>query len=728
MDSKITYHQQVSYCGKPRCRRCREGTGHGPYWYAYQTVNGRTVRTYVGKELPTELQARATGVAEESIETSATEAAGAVVRLSVLGQFTLERHNGQRWQAVNDASMQHQRVRSLLTCLISTPGRKLGREQVIELLWPDLDFETASHRLDKAVHSLRQLFEPTRSRPATTNLLLTEHATMLLADQSQVWVDADAFEALLARAHASNDPGQSEQLLEEAMLLYAGDYLPEERHVEWTQTRRESLQRGWIGLLLELADLRIAREAISSAIDTLDRLLAIDPTNEAAVQRLILLLAQAGRRGEALRIYQRFAAILKQEYKMAPLQETRALYEAAQRGNSAALTLAAAPKLSAAHAGHETQLAEPEARPAMQVGRSNQSRLVGRDAELLSLQQVLLDTEQSRRMKLAGQKKSAASTTLESGHRVQCVLLMGDVGIGKTRLAEEMGREATRRGWTVTWTRAYIQETSIPYRMWTETLRKAMARGLWQRQEIARRPLIYQALRALLPELEDLLPPPDPSAISPEQEQLRLWEAARALLATISESAPLLVVLDDLQWADSSSCELLAYLVRQLRHQPVLIVGTCRDIELPPTHPLRSVLNDLQREQSIETLTVQPLTDEQIRALISPLPEPLAQRIQARAAGNPFFAEELARNVSAMPALASNTSAAPDLPATLPDTIAAVLDLRLGRISSDCQRLLVRAAVLGGSFEFNALRALESGPNASDEDTLLDLLEEALQA
>ncbi len=292
MDSKITYHQQVSYCGKPRCRRCREGTGHGPYWYSYQTVNGRTVRTYVGKELPAQARVQATGVAEESSEARASEAAGAVVRLYVLGQFTLERHNGQRWQAVADASMQHQRVRSLLTCLISSPGRKLGREQVIELLWPDLDFDTASHRLDKAVHSLRQLFEPARSRPATTSLLLTEHATIMLADQSQVWVDADDFEALLARARAINDPGQAEQLLEEAMLQYAGDYLPEERHVEWTQTRRESLQRGWIGLLLELADLRIAREAISSALDTLDRLLAIDPTNEAAVQRLILLLAQ----------------------------------------------------------------------------------------------------------------------------------------------------------------------------------------------------------------------------------------------------------------------------------------------------------------------------------------------------------------------------------------------------------------------------------------------------
>ena len=734
MDSKITYHQQVSYCGKPRCRRCREGIGHGPYWYAYQTINGRTVRTYVGKQPPAEVQG--IGVGEDTREAGAADLTDVTVRLYVLGQFTLERRDrqgGQRWQIVADASMQHSRVRSLLTCLISAPGRKLGREQAVELLWPELDFETATHRLDKAVHSLRQLFEPARSRPATSNLLLTEHATLMLADQSQLWIDADAFDALLAQARASSDPGKTEQLLEEAMLLYAGDYVPEERHIEWIQTRRESLQRSWIGLLLELADLRITREAIPGAIETLDRLLAIDPANEAAVQRLILLLAQAGRRGEALRVYQRFAAVLKQEYKMAPLPESRALYEAAQRG--AQLPLAGVSPISMAQ-----DKPESEARPYMQVGRSNQSQLVGRDQELAALQQLLHTTEQAKRMKLTGQKKASALAPLEAHQQHQCVLLLGDVGIGKTRLAEEMGREARRRGWTVTWTRAYAQETSIPYRMWTETLRKAMTQGLWQRQEIVRRPLIYQALRALLPELEELLPQMELSAASPEQEQLRLWEAARSLLITISESAPLLIVLDDLQWADSSSCELLAYLVRQLRGYPILIAGTCRDIELPPTHSLRTVLNDLQRESAIETISVQPLTDEQIRMLVSGLPEPVVQHIQAHAAGNPFFAEELARNVGAAgtaqfiaPTPTSNhttkhNNIALDEPSALPDTIAAVLDLRLGRISSACHRLLVRAAVLGGSFEFSALRAMETGPNAIDEDTMLDLLEEALQA
>ncbi len=731
---KITYHQQVSYCGKPHCRRCREGIGHGPYWYAYQTVNGRTIRTYVGKHPPAEMQV---GSVETRESLKAPDLAGAKVRLYVLGQFRLEyRNEQQQWQPVRDTALQHQRVRSLLHCLVSSPGRKLGREQAMEMLWPDLDIETATHRLDRAVYSLRRLLEPGRSKPATSDLLLTEHSTLVLADQAQLWIDADAFDSLLSQARTTSDSGQTEQLLEEAALLYGGDYLPEERDIPWIQTRREALQRSWIGLLLELADLRIAREALPGAIDTLDRLLAVDPTNEAAVQRLIILLTQSGRRAEALRIYQRFAALLRQEYKIAPLPETRALYESAQRGEDPAPGARAGISpgiLQVDTQGPDTQ--PVDSRAYLQVGRNNQSPLVGREHELSVLHRHLLASEQTGRTKLAGQKKTS-NLSLDAQRHIQCVILMGDVGIGKTRLAEETGREAKRRGWAVAWSRAYAQESSIPYRLWVEILRKAMTQGLWQRQEIARRPLIYQALAGLLPELHDLLPQIAPSSPTPpEQEQLRLWEAARALLATISESTPLFIVLDDLQWADNSSCELLAYLVRQLRGQPVMIVGTCREIELPANHPLRPVLIDLQREQAVETLAIQRLTDEQIRALVAHLPETVVQHIQARAAGNPFFAEELARGVGASHfapgvkayEIANSTNEEP-IPSALPDTISAVLDLRMGRISSACQRLLVRAAILGGSFEFNTICSMEAGGPDADEDTILDLLEEALQA
>ncbi len=758
MNSKITYHQQVSYCGKPRCRRCREGIGHGPYWYAYQTVNGRTVRTYVGKEPPAEMLstldeatnsnrgAQASGQGQAAVSMGA-EQRGSLVRLYVLGQFRLEHRNEQYWQTVKDAALQHQRVRSLLTCLISNPGRKLGREQVMDMLWPDADFDTASHRLDRAVHSLRQLLDPGRSRPAISSLLLTEHQTIQLAGQVQLWIDADAFDALVAQARASNDPGQAEQLLEEALLLYCGDFLPDERSTDWIQSRREGLRRSWVGLMLELADLRIAREDLSNAIDLLDRLLSVDPTNEAAVQRLIVLLAQAGRRGEAIRAYQHFADVLKEAFNIAPLQETRLLFDMVQRGEHPVDRLHAhtneQPYQKGASAGDERrssdQQSDLEEQSYMHIGRSHQSPLVGREQELQTLRRLLRITGQSTRIKLAGQKKTGggAPLSLETQKFVQCVLLMGDVGIGKTRLAEETAREARRRGWSIAWSRAYAQESNVPYHLWTEALRKAMAHGIWQRHEITRRPLIYQSLATLLPELHDLLPEADPVTIMPvEQEQIRLWDAMRSLLTLVSESMPLLIVLDDLQWADSSSCELLSYIVRQLRGYPIFIIGTCRDRELPADHPLRSVLIDLQREQAIETLSLQPLTNEQIRTLLAFLPEPLAQDISARAAGNPFFAEELARSVKMYLSSsllgragdAGNQAPASDALSELPGTISAVLDLRMGRISEACQRLLARAAVLGGSFEFHHILAMElNGPDA-DEDTLLDLLEEALQA
>src|SRR5258708_37214736 len=110
--SKITYHQQFSYCGKPHCRRCREGIGHRPYWYAYQTVNGRTIRTYIGKHPPSEMQG-ALAPAEDARDSAiAQDFAGAAVGLYVLGQFRLEYRNHQRrGHPVADQSLQHAAVR-----------------------------------------------------------------------------------------------------------------------------------------------------------------------------------------------------------------------------------------------------------------------------------------------------------------------------------------------------------------------------------------------------------------------------------------------------------------------------------------------------------------------------------------------------------------------------------------------------------------------------------------
>ncbi len=191
-----------------------------------------------------------------------------------------------------------------------------------------------------------------------------------------------------------------------------------------------------------------------------------------------------------------------------------------------------------------------------------------------------------------------------------------------------------------------------------------------------------------------------------------------------------MIVLDDVQWADASSCELLGYLTRRLQGHPIVLLLTCRENELTSKHPLRSLLAHMQREHAVEILHVQPLTDDQVGTLVAHLPQNMVQNIQVQAAGNPFFAEELAHSfriddvgLMAMPGEMQQ------LPREdLPVTVTAALNQRLNKLSERCQQLLSKAAVLGGSFGFHLISAMEAGSASTDEDVLFDLLEEAIRS
>src|SRR5581483_6426244 len=189
-----------------------------------------------------------------------------------------------------------------------------------------------------------------------------------------------------------------------------------------------------------------------------------------------------------------------------------------------------------------------------------------------------------------------------------------------------------------------------------------------------------------------------------------------------------------LQWADASSCALLAYLVRRIQGLPIVIISTYRDNELVATHPLRALLTDLQKEHAIEIIQLSPLSDEQIVSLISQvphLPEPIVERIRTRAAGNPFFAEELARTIGTQLSTSDTSgkmSAEERENTPMPESITAIFDMRLAGLSQPCQRLLSKAAILGGSFRYRVIMAMEVTTPDSNEDIILDLLEEALRS
>lgn len=755
-DNNVTYYQQVSYCGKPHCRKCREGVGHGPYWYAYQTVNGRTIRTYIGKELPPSArelheakqahQRSSSGIATDAM--NITNGNSAVTenktsftpsyRFFVLGQVLLERRQGQTWHAVDDAAWQQPGVRALLGYLVSNPGRKASRAQLIEALWPDDNRDVANEQLSTSIRGLRQVLtivqkgsvrqrgKDEQAEFSGGQLLHSKGEELRVVDQRWLWVDATAFE---------------EQSL--VSPEYSGDFFPEERQAQWAIVRREALRQHWAKLLLAHVDQQVAQGAFTSALDMLDRLLTSDPASEAAIQRLIRILARLGRRGEALRAYQRFAALLQREYGTVPSNELRALYESVRKGEQGGEGAAETQRFSS--------IAPVPNEPIVLIGRTHQSVLVGREQELATLRDMLLHTEQYRQQKKV---QEVGSLPLDTQRISQAVFLMGEAGIGKTRLAEEMSHEAQRHGWLVLWSRVYAQESGIPYRLWIEILRRlinsveeyslaqsanalhASFASVSDKEEVFPAPSSIGALSSQLQPLTMLLPELQHTfatstatlshasgvssvALSPEQEQFRLWEATRELLTMTSRSIPLLVVLDDIQWADVNSCELFSYLARHIHGYPILLVGTCRENEIS-SHPLRNIIAHMQREHSIQTIPVTALTSEQIGILVSAvpdLPEALIPHIQAQSQGNPFFAEELARM---MP---------PET--TLPKNITATLESRLNKLSVACQRLLGNAAVLGGSFELPVICSMESGEASAtslDEDTILDLLEEAIRA
>jgi len=792
-ENKVTYRQQYTRCGKQRCRKCQEGNGHGPYWYAYWSENGRTISKYIGVQLPDDVKAGrqahiprvAAGIdSDDAVSSFSREQAlingqgeiasihmqeTQVLRVYLLGQFAVERKIDGVWCKVENRTWRR-RARVLLGCLLSSPKRRMGREQIMEALWPDLDTITAANRLNGAVHELRRLLEPELTRPAASRMLRLEQDMLALADSSLIWVDAEAFESLISEAFTLLNHEtvtapcrkQAEQLLEEAQALYNGEYLLEELYAEWSGPRREAIRRSYSNLLFRLSELRAQRGAYASAVDPLDRLLASDPVNETAVRQLMLLLTRLDRRTEALHTYRRLVAALQRDYETEPLPETRALYEALKKGNlsptaqanTSDRALLENPQPAGALKHKPVEPSAPVkaqevafSRPIFQPGRHNQSPLVGRGRELDTMRQLLLAIES-----ITGNRAHTRSSI------PHFLLLSGEAGIGKTRLAEELSMEANQREWAVVWSRSYEQESTLPYRPWTELLH-ALVQDVPPAHLLAvlkeHVPGFEETVATRLERLFALLPalaghPHDAArsapALPPEQERLHLWETTLGLLNALSQKTPLLLVLDDLHWTDESSIDLLAYLARHLQSQRVLLVATYRDTEPTASPRLRTLINDLRREQAVLTLPVQPLTSTQIGSLVSYLPEELVRRIQTQAGGNPFFAEELARcslpeadkyretstrtfpssdpAESEQETISLSSSIEPVEGGAVPEAITAVLERRLGSLSSQCRNLLSRAAILGGSFELDHLMAIGD----YDEDTLLDLLEEALRA
>jgi len=312
--------------------------------------------------------------------------------------------------------------------------------------------------------------------------------------------------------------------------------------------------------------------------------------------------------------------------------------------------------------------------------------------------------------------------------RGRLVLVSGEPGIGKTRLADELTAVARDRGARVLWGRCWEAGGSPAYWPWVQSIRSYIRdvdpdvlRALMQggASDIAR----------MLPEVQDvfeeLAPPPE---VDPETARFRLFDAVTTLLKRAGQRQPLVVILDDLHAADTPSLLLLRFLGNELHQARIIVMCTYRDTELDPQHPLTRDALELTRLPGARRLALTGLTTSDVAELITvtagetPSPEVTAA-VHARTEGNPLFVGEVARFLAAEGGFGSPMGAA-RAEVAVPAGVREVIGRRLGRLSEGCARILTLASVLGREFDLIELERVTRVPT----DRLLDDLEEAAAA
>ena len=307
------------------------------------------------------------------------------------------------------------------------------------------------------------------------------------------------------------------------------------------------------------------------------------------------------------------------------------------------------------------------------------------------------------------------------------VLVAGEPGIGKTRLAEELAARATARGAVVLWGRCWEGAGAPSFWPWVQVVR-----GYVQVQAgdpaLLRHDLGAGAadIAQLVPAVRDCVPDlPAPPPLEPEAARFRLFDSLAGFLRTAAARRPLLLVLDDLHWADVPSLALLRFMSRELEGTGPLVVGSYRHTEVDQGHPLLAAVADLTRGQH-RWLLLGGLGQQDVASFVALVAgaeasAELAAEVYRQTDGNPFFVTEMVRLLASQGRLDPAAGSAAVLGGGLPEGVRAVVAERLGRLSGDCRRILEVAAVVGRDFE---LRVLQPA-SGLDAERLLVLLEEA---
>jgi DNA-binding SARP family transcriptional activator len=507
------------------------------------------------------------------------------------------------------------RPKQVLEILLAARGHRVATDRLADLLWPRQQPRNAAGSLQTFVSALRRHL--THDRGRARELVVTEAEAYRFAT-GLVDFDLDRFDALVERS-AGEPTRAARRSLEQALALVRGELLEDEPYALWAQDLRGTYQGRVLGAHLDAADAALAELHYAAALAHTDAAAALDPFSERAQRTMMLALYALGRQHEALQAYRRFRARIDRELGLEPTAETRALESAVLRQEDVR-TLIPHPIESAREDAGEGPV-----------------RLLGRAGELGIL-------ERAARRALSGS--------------FALLLIEGEAGLGKTRLLDELATSLV--GVRVGRASCSELERHLPYVPFATALRDALTRAELNKQHRA-------ALGKIMPEL---------TPASPLGEFAEI-DVLEALVDVMGEYGPLVLLLDDLQWADRATVTALSYLQRRAAAIPAALVTAVRTEDVPPDHFSRRLKPDtIVRLELLTTAELAPLA----------VPD-----LYESTGGNPLFVAE------------TMTSGSPEEPSS---TLAEALLARCRAEGAASYRMLLAASMLEQPFDPELLAAL----------------------
>lgn len=580
--------------------------------------------------------------------------------------------------------------RALLAVLLLHANEVVSTDRLIDALWGAEPPETAEKAVQVYVSRLRKFLEP-KGRA----VLVTRPPGYAL-DLSGHEFDLHRFESLRAEAHRATvdgDPATAAAKLGKALSLWRGPPLTDFTFEPFAQSEIARLEELRLAAIEERVEALLGLGRHSEVVGELETLVAEHPLRERLCAHLMLALYRARRQAEALNAYQTTRRALVEELGIDPSPE---LHELERR------ILRQDPTLEVAPPAPPTEAPRPA--PGIAPGRRAAGTFVGRQAELEALEGGLEDAINGRG---------------------RLFFLVGEPGIGKSRLADEFASRAKQRGASILWGRCWEGGGASAYWPWVQSLNSYIR----TREPAALRALLGRRaseLAQLLPELEELyeeLPAPQP--LDPERARFRLFDAVAGFLRNASCEETLVLVLDDLHAADEPSLLLLRFLAGELAEIPAVVVGTYRENETTEA-PLSRHLLELHRLPS-QQVRLGGLSRSDVASFIERSTgitpsERLVDALHSETEGNPLFVGEVVRLLAAEGRLAEMPDVGWRL--QIPRGAQEAIERRLRRLSKECRRLLTLASVLGREFSLAALERASDLP----EEELLEVLDEAFAA